>query len=601
MRKRKPEKKRTGTVIGFIWAFFILISLIYLFARYTEKVDSQFVEITAQTLFAQSDKRKIMLQNKVQSMKHRLQSVANQIETQYKFLSDKKVKQFLDRLDWPGEDGVTELISVDELEAMPASFSKYQSDIQAGRPTVSNVSQDSPYYWIVGVPVMRDNKVSGVLQRVCPSSVLSDILELEEEKGENSLFVHQNGNTIVLKSEGEDLNIFAELKQKVFTGGNLEQMIYSISQGESGLTTLKVKDNTQVIVTWMPIGENDWYLLNFVTSDYAAEDIGLIVERTTWLCLQLLVLALLSGLLVWYFQWKKSKQLALEKERYFAIAEMSNHRLFEFDYKKKKLILMGFRGKEGFSMFESDFERDFLQAQRISHEDYKTVLSLVEKPLPDGEIAVMEICVRRSQMDEWNWYALKARTLRDEHGKPTLLLGGLENITERKQREQALIIMTEKDALTGLLNKETVRAKIERQIRESMLPSALLVVDIDDFKQINDKFGHSMGDKALQFIATIFRSVFRLTDISGRVGGDEFAAFLIGVHDINDAERKAQALIDRLTSSNKAENGLAFLSCSIGIAFYPQHGNTYDELFEAADHAMYQAKSNGKNSFAIFN
>ena len=118
------------------------------------------------------------------------------------------------------------------------------------------------------------------------------------------------------------------------------------------------------------------------------------------------------------------------------------------------------------------------------------------------------------------------------------------------------------------------------------------MIDVDNFKQINDQFGHTAGDSALIFLADCLQKTFRSNDILGRAGGDELIAYMEGVRDRNIAQKKVELLMYYIRQSTS--QGLPFISVSIGIALCPDDGMSYEELFTAADQAMYEAKNRGK-------
>ena len=120
------------------------------------------------------------------------------------------------------------------------------------------------------------------------------------------------------------------------------------------------------------------------------------------------------------------------------------------------------------------------------------------------------------------------------------------------------------------------------------------MIDIDNFKVLNDTLGHVTGDDALIYFADEIKNNFRQKDLIGRVGGDEFIVFMPDTDQELAARNKAEQLLSRLKNWHRAE-----LSASIGIARYPQDGSTYEDLYESADAAMYQVKQRGKNGYHL--
>lgn len=178
-----------------------------------------------------------------------------------------------------------------------------------------------------------------------------------------------------------------------------------------------------------------------------------------------------------------------------------------------------------------------------------------------------------------------------------------EDVTEERKTAEQLLYLAQRDSLTGLYNRHYFQNFLERTLARQDDPQhhcALLLFDLDEFKYINDTFGHQAGDEVLVRIAGSIRSILRQNELIARIGGDEFALLL------PRANRKdAIALAERILRTTA---GITFcfqerelrLTNSIGIALYPDHGMSAEELIAAADSAMYQAKDAGKNGFSVY-
>jgi len=127
----------------------------------------------------------------------------------------------------------------------------------------------------------------------------------------------------------------------------------------------------------------------------------------------------------------------------------------------------------------------------------------------------------------------------------------------------------------------------------------LFMIDVDNFKQLNDTLGHQTGDEFLVLFAAAIKNCFRDDDIVGRVGGDEFFAFLKNASDIDVVNKKAQELLETIQELCAKYNE-AKVSGSIGVSMYPNNGKTVDELYAKADSALYKAKREGKNKYILY-
>ncbi|MDP2367603.1 putative bifunctional diguanylate cyclase/phosphodiesterase [Rhodoferax sp.] len=159
------------------------------------------------------------------------------------------------------------------------------------------------------------------------------------------------------------------------------------------------------------------------------------------------------------------------------------------------------------------------------------------------------------------------------------------------------------DQVTGLPNRRfferELRLAVARVTRESG-GAALLLIDVDDFKKVNDSFGHEVGDKVLRMIGTRMTGVLRPTDVVARIGGDEFGAILHGLTDTENAAKVARLMIDAVGEPFPTEPTPTHVGLSIGVAMLPADGSDPAVLLRSADMAMYVAKRHGKNGFQFF-
>lgn len=194
--------------------------------------------------------------------------------------------------------------------------------------------------------------------------------------------------------------------------------------------------------------------------------------------------------------------------------------------------------------------------------------------------------------------------LHDAEGQVSGAIGIAADITERKRTEDRLSFLANFDPLTGLPN----RALFNDRLTQAMLHAdrsgeqvALLFLDLDNFKHINDTFGHSEGDELLRQVARRLQSVVRQEDTVSRLGGDEFTIILEDLRHEEIAARVADEILQLSTQPYKLQSREFYVSPSIGIALYPQDGDDVQSLLMSADAAMYRAKENGRNNYQYFN
>ena len=160
------------------------------------------------------------------------------------------------------------------------------------------------------------------------------------------------------------------------------------------------------------------------------------------------------------------------------------------------------------------------------------------------------------------------------------------------------------DALTGLPNRQLFQEKLQQAIEWAASGSrmvALLFIDLDGFKQVNDSLGHYVGDQLLKSVAKRLIASLRVSDTVARLGGDEFTVILTTVPGESEVEQVAQKIIDTLALPYSFDGQLVRVSASVGIAIYPIHYDSTERLLQGADEAMYQAKAAGKGRYVIVN
>jgi diguanylate cyclase (GGDEF)-like protein/PAS domain S-box-containing protein len=199
---------------------------------------------------------------------------------------------------------------------------------------------------------------------------------------------------------------------------------------------------------------------------------------------------------------------------------------------------------------------------------------------------------------------LEAHEVLDAEGRRAFFVAVLSDITDRKRAEQELRYLANYDTLTGLPNRTLLGERLAHAIvraRRQGSRVAVLFLDLDRFKHVNDSLGHAVGDRLLRAAGERLRQIARDGDTVARLGGDEFTVVLEDVRDLSEVERSAERLLDAFREPLALEGGQdVVISPSIGIALYPDHGDVPSDLLKFADTAMYQAKERGRNTYQFY-
>jgi diguanylate cyclase (GGDEF)-like protein/PAS domain S-box-containing protein len=213
-----------------------------------------------------------------------------------------------------------------------------------------------------------------------------------------------------------------------------------------------------------------------------------------------------------------------------------------------------------------------------------------------------EIWDKRKNGEEYVIW-LTINTIFNEDGAAHRRVSLFSDVTEWKKTQELIWQQANFDTLTGLPNRQMLHDRMEQEVKKSHrsnLPMALMFIDLDHFKEINDTLGHDMGDVLLKEAAERLTGCVRETDTVSRLGGDEFTVILSEVTEPNIVDRIAQNILKKLAEPFQLRSEVAYVSGSIGITMYPEDATTVDELLKNADQAMYEAKNQGRNRHHYF-
>src|SRR5581483_10576434 len=208
-----------------------------------------------------------------------------------------------------------------------------------------------------------------------------------------------------------------------------------------------------------------------------------------------------------------------------------------------------------------------------------------------------------SPVGSYRWLRTKGDALLDLEGQPIKLLWVTEDISQRKDMDARVRFLAHHDLLTGLPNRTLFQDRLQQAIaaaKRMQTRIAVLFIDLDRFKSINDSFGHRAGDTLLQSVAARLRGCVRETDTVCRHSGDEYLIVLSALREAAEAAIVADKIVRSFDKPYLIEHQELSVSASVGISIYPDDGQTMEDLIRAADAAMYHAKSGGRNRFEFF-
>lgn len=267
-------------------------------------------------------------------------------------------------------------------------------------------------------------------------------------------------------------------------------------------------------------------------------------------------------------------------------------------------VLLEVNGKEENISFSNFVEINILKKVKSEHLpfllDKFSIKNLIEDFNEGKEFLEIEFIIENKGI--YKWVSCVIYKLSSENNSRVLFV--INDIDQKKHKELELKKRAEQDGLTGLYNAETSKSKITEALMKNNLSDEkqiFILFDLDNYKLINDSFGHFYGDSVLIDVANILKSKLRSNDIVGRLGGDEFVILLTNVSSEFDVEKLSERLMENLRKSlektYKQDGKEVKISGSIGFAIAPDDGVTFETLYKKADKALYQVKKNGKNNF----
>ncbi|MFV0516758.1 MAG: diguanylate cyclase [Aminipila sp.] len=298
-------------------------------------------------------------------------------------------------------------------------------------------------------------------------------------------------------------------------------------------------------------------------------------------------------------QNRMREKLEMEQERYQTFMEKSEALIFDYDTVKGSIVVSKeFKEKFGWSLPKLFWGSDLTQVWPVHVEERKLFRDMVEevfKGAGDGNCQA-RIMTLNSQ---YIWCDINFHMIR-KNGKNSRVVGTVLDIDKEMREREALLQKSKTDGLTGLLNKESFECECKEFLTERKDEiTAVVFIDLDNFKNINDELGHMVGDIAIKEAADKIKSVFKEDSIISRFGGDEFC---ILVKDIKgkyngDKIEEFRAVMEQTYSFKNKE---IKITASMGIATTNSCGNNFNTLLECADKALYEAKKQGKNSYAYY-
>ena len=356
------------------------------------------------------------------------------------------------------------------------------------------------------------------------------------------------------------------------------------------------------VIASIPENTRQAIVYNNISSENKHITLSAYVNANPWQAISLvgiLFLVILGTLLFYlYLRIQNSRKVSLDNERYKKLFDLSNEYIFEYRFTEDRLIL-------------SEKCAQVFQCDSVIEHYYETILT---GPLQDTEPYLKTIYIKvltenQSGSEEAyvqmpdgtrRWFRITFTLVYDKMGNTVSTIGKVTDIQAEKEEKEKLMTQAQMDSLTNIYNPAAFREVVTEYLASDVAAkgSALLVMDIDHFKTINDRFGHFIGDQILKKTADQMKVLIeQKNEVLGRLGGDEFLIFLKDVNHADQVSRKCQELNTSLSAALRLEDGTN-ATVSIGAAIATADLD-YDQLYQKADSALYSVKSHGRNGYEV--
>jgi diguanylate cyclase (GGDEF)-like protein/PAS domain S-box-containing protein len=300
---------------------------------------------------------------------------------------------------------------------------------------------------------------------------------------------------------------------------------------------------------------------------------------------------------------KNSQSLTESEQRYRLVVEGSNDGIWDWDLVKGTYVYT-IKSKPNFGYEEDELEDSMDSWKSIYHpDDWLKTEKYIRNFLDSDKIFYENNYRLRCKNGEYRWILSKGKAMRDKDGTPLRITGSHTDITERKQMEAKVNRLAYYDQLTELPNRYKIEEICIEKIniyKETGEAFAFALVDIDNFKHINDTMGHRVGNQLILHVRDILSDIIRPPNVLARTGGDEFTIIISDSHNKNEVLKLLDTILSEVRKPWLINEHDLFISVSAGLAFFPEHGGNFEEISKNADIAMTHVKESDKDGYAVY-
>ncbi|MBR1444906.1 MAG: diguanylate cyclase [Firmicutes bacterium] len=597
--------KKKFIIVSVLFFIALIGTVTILFALYFSSQNKQLTYITKLIISEDAASNSREIKNNLELKVNSLRSISDIISSSDMdlFSAPKTLSEYRkiinsERLVYVDKDGN----SIDDT-GKPENYSSSEifTDAINGDIIINSDKKDT---FIFSLPVSYGGEIIGV---IISYSDKDDFFPDDYNMAQSRFIITEKGNIIAKHDPSDktftDDNVFNNFTPETISSVDFNDFKQNIDSGRSGIVKYH-SANEDYYLLYEPIGFDNWYLVTSITNEevFSITKSTVSTAFTFSFCIILIFLAIATFEVYSNYYHRKvvlqlNNAISVEDAKYNTVSSFSDDIIFEYNINTNKINYLGKNKNSYMELLENSSKEGLEKFIDIIHDnDKEAVLNAFDAVLSDKKSESIDYKVITND-NKYKWYKLSLKKYTKDD-----ILGKIKNIDLLKRDYGTLPIRAAYDPLTKLYNKETAVELIKWYLatKEDDKLSALLLIDIDDFKNINASKGHLLGDSILIELSKFFKKEFRSSDIVSRIGGDEFMIFVKGIGTVENARRKAKA-VNSIFEKCMFETGQNVnISGSIGLVFYPLDGLKYEELYDKAASALKKAKTKGKNRYVIY-
>lgn len=622
--KKNYHKKTTGLILC-VACFMLLI--IHAAWRFESRISQTGLESKREELKRTAQLNGNAIQKKYKSMVEGLTVLAEEVagmqpedmDTVYSHLA------FMAKLGYFDYVGISDSkgnAMDSQRQKMNISQRQYFHEAMEGNAAISDVLSSNvikgDQVQVMAVPIIKDQKAAGVVFGIFNIKTVDASLENVSGNYIYTQIVDSEGHPVTkLKSQtwmSEYDNIWDYYEACEFVEGSAEQLRQDTKDLASGYYTLRFEDETRVTY-YAPLGLKGYYIYSNIDIGYLKEWLNHINEAAVCMAAEITVAFILLLFGAYWFNKRASSELRQTYKTAVSNGEIlklavSESDKFIFEYDAQNMVLRKMAGENSVLFPEPVMEQvpASILSEGVLDEEYSQLFAAAFEEI--REKAGLSVTVKTRYREKVYWFKMTMKNLYDEKHRRINTVGMTEDVTDLKLQEEMaeeekreLLERAERDGLTGLYNASAGREKMDAFLASADAKKGshiFAVMDLDNFKQINDTFGHPYGDQVLMEMAEMLARKFRHDDITARLGGDEFAVLLLNTTGFDRVEHLFKELVEECSKTYEKDGQRVSVSASFGLAATPEHGMSFKELAGKADQMLYEVKRDSKKGYRMY-